>query len=497
MPPKLPGLYFDEVKGRYFPLKASVGSEYGEREQKKRKIRLQREEHARQLKDQRCRNYEKYASRLVGSVDKLFGGSDGFRFANALEIEATSVDSCVKSNLEREIYDLGIRLHNMNGPVVCEQVRPDRLLLATSTTEGAIIGVEQLFNGNGVVISNYLSGNSEISCYASNNIIRFTGNSFGELGLYCHMAQAVTTLHTFTRVRRRGEIIVDTLHRELGSYGNVYDSVNLGRTFIVAAGSSLQVCSWNDKSNDGCRKFRSFPNKSDILCLAVKSGDPGVLYAGTRNGWIYVVPVERNGTLSQTAIKRFKVQGARSIISIKTTDTQGLIFVSAISNDTHQALLLLDTMLEPEECTLATFRTSFSNVTRDQEFFEVTHDGRFLLYGSATGGNGSGDFEVFSSHLGDNLAHERNGRAFTFFPLNSLRDGYLKYPEFCALRDLQLRSAIFINCKRNPGALKYESEMDETYSITCPEDWRVSAFLRSESNGEYYARVTMLLKRIV
>ncbi|QLQ82614.1 hypothetical protein HG537_0H03770 [Torulaspora globosa] len=498
MPPKLPGLYFDEVKGRYFPVKAGIGSEYGENEQKKRKIRLQREGQARLLKDQRWRNYEKLVSRLVGPVEKIFDSSDGLSFAKGLEIEARSVDNCVKSSLGCGIFNLGVQLQTMKGPVICEQVWPNGVTLAIWVDEGGIGAVQQPFDRTCMISWLHRVRPSECPRNTSCNIIRFAGNRFERMGLYCHMALPTATEHIFT-VFTKFNGMSDYQIRKLELHGNVYDSVNLGSTFVVAVGSSLQIYDWNELPEDGYKVFNSIRNKSDILCLAVNSGNSGLLYAGTRSGWIYELPVQtiEGGTPCHTTVRNFRVRGVRSIVSIKTTDTKGLIFVSAISGDSQQILLLLDPMLEPEDPTLVTFRTSFSNMTKDQEFFEVTSDGRFLLYGSTAAANGHGDFEVFSSHLGDNLAHERNGRSFTFFPLNSLRNGYLEDSEYSALRDLELRSATFINYKRDSYDLKCQRETNQPYKTACPNSWRISAFFKSEFREGYHSSITMLLKRVV
>ncbi|QLQ80958.1 hypothetical protein HG537_0E03130 [Torulaspora globosa] len=386
----------------------------------------------------------------------------------------------------------------MKGPVICEQVWPNRVTLAIWTADGTIRTIEQLFDGTCKISSLHQDSPSDCPPFTSNNIISFADNRFERMGLYCHLALPIETIHIFTLLKNFTGMS-DILGRELELHGNVYDSVNLGCSFAVAIDSSLEVYKWTDLPEDGCKAFNSFTNKSDILCVAANPGVSGLLYAGTRSSWIYVLPLQaiKSGDLCYTIIKHFKVQGARSIISIKTTDTKGVIFVSAISDDNQQILLLLDTMLEPGDCTLATFRTSFSNVTKDQEFFEVTSDGRFLLYGSTAGGNGHGDFEVFSSHLGDNLVHERNGRSFTFFPLNSLRNGYLEHSDYSALRGLELRSATFINYKRDSYDLKCQRETDQPYKITCPNSWCISAFFKSEFREGYHSNITMLLKRIV
>lgn len=504
MPPKLPGLYFDEVKGRYFPVKANGGSDSGEREQKKRKIALEREEQARQVKELRRQNYEIEALKSISAMERAFGRSEGSRFLNALEIEARS---------QRTSFEIGayhgetpFRCHRgrIAGPVVVEDSLPRALAIAT--TKGDILFASTSFCGEDMMTTKcYMEGRSWNPQRALTTVVRFNGNILGGTGLYCHMTQEVATLHKFTRIRMKPDPAlyifrdesIDTVHRELGDYGNVFDSANLGSTFVVATGSSLQVCRWNNNSLDDCESFQAFTNGWDIVCLAAQSQDPTLLYAGTRNGWLYAIPIQSNGYLSCSNIKGINLKGIRSIVSIKAVDTEGLIFVSAISDGNQQALLMVDTLLNTENPVLVEFQTTFSNFTNDQEFFDVSSDGRFLLYGSAAACRGLGDFEIFSSHLGDNLAYDHKDDPRTFYPLRSLRNDYMKHFEYNTHKNQRLQGASLM-CGEESRIYKpkiNEYTVRPCYAPAHADDC-VVMFFESELVDEDLSEYNLLVQRL-
>lgn len=479
MPPKLPGFYFDEVRGRYFPAKPDLNGVLGEREQKKRKFEVKRQEQARDLRVERNDSCLKYVSELISPIKQAFGDPGDQRFPGALTIEGSSYDECRSPGfLEQEIYDTEIEGSHLTGHMVFELSSLDGIIVVVSTVSGCILGLKRPCDCEANELStiereDYVEVESLGLSNSPKIILKLAGNSFKSTGLYCHMTQVDSTIHTFFQATWFATLHSNIRHRDLSAFRNVNDSANLGKTFVIAADSSLQVSRWEHYSRDDLEEFKLPRIKSDIVCLAAKSDRPSVLYAGTRDGWVHSIPISHFGSLIRSCTKSFKLP-VRSIVSIKTCDSDDLIFVSAISGGT-QTLLLVDTLMKPEDCVVGKFQTSFLNVTRDQELFEVSSDGRLLLYGSRAGYGGLGDFEVFSSHMSDNAVYDRGVKSVTFFPLKTLRTDFLDSAMYCSPAKIHLRCSTFmqqrtdISKASSPGILRINADLIDYFILIIVE----------------------------
>lgn len=461
MPPELPGFYYDEERGHYFPIASGTGPRSGAREYKKRKIKQKEKEATEKIRSRRADITKQIFFNLINPLEQAFGDSDISLYTEGLRIEERS--SCdskwLKTKVDRT-FGMAPQHHQIGKYIKCEHAADGNFRLALTTHH---LQIESYFHsfynedGLGIMeLDNYLPEHAESDLDPSIErkefyTIRFEGSSFKSRGLFCHMAERDRGRHFFIKVKRDQRLERSIRSERFGAHQNVHDSLDLGDIFVIAVGPSLVVSSWENQKGSSLKKFWQSKKNSDILCLAAETSDESAvrLYAGCRDGSIYAI--EMSVTEGQEKIvskKRYEFPDVRSILSLKTTDLEGILFVSAISSDT-QILLMLDMFLEPNECKAVLFKTSFSNMTEKDEIFDVSSDGRFLLYGSTTSCDGHGDFELFSSHLGDNVVHERCDGMMTVFPLKTLRNNYAKEDD---LKNLRLRAV---------GLAKVESKRQE------------------------------------
>lgn len=470
MPPKLPGFYYDEEKGRYFRETLGTGSRIDGRELKKRKVEQQKVVAAKNLTTRRKEIYKQYIFELFDPLEQEFGISNASRYIEGLKIEdRLHADSkCHNTRIDRSFGVVPLH-HEIGKHILCESSSKDNFRLAFTSRNCQVesyIHNSSEGNDSGIMeLEKYLPENLEVrlgspSENSGYKTVRLEGSSFATRGLYCHLAEKDSGRHLFVTVKR-GQILNRLIRTEqFAAHQNVHDSIDVGEMFLVAVGPSLELFSWEERGSQYHKKLQLSKKRSDILCLASGTSDQISinLYAGCRDGSIYVIKMHLVGRQEIVSKKCFKLPGVRSILSMKTTDLEGILFISAISNDS-QVLMMLDLMLDPADCILVTFNTSFFNMTEEHEVFEVTSNGRFLIYGSTASHDGRGDYELFSSNQADNLVHEKSGNGITFFPLKTLRKDYLMSSD---LQELGLRAVGF--GKLAPNCLNVSGN-EETYKV--------------------------------
>lgn len=455
MPAELPGFYYDEEKGRYFSIAAGAtpgaNARHNGRELKKRKVKKQREESAINVESKRRDTFKRYIYELIDPIEREFGVSDASNFIEGLKIESGLHDGSKSHNLRiNRSFGAVPQHHEITKHLLFELDSRESFRLAFATRNGQIESVSHSpGSGNdfGIIeLNNYLPEGLQTGAGlevggTGYKPLRLEGSSFAATGLFCHMTEQDTGRHLFARVRRTEVLKQDLRVKQFAAHENVHDSLDLGENFVVAVGSSLILYSWKKSVEKSCNKFELSKKKSDILCLASGTRDCSSIeiFAGCRDGSIYAIKLLLGGAQKIISKKCFKLPGVRSILSMKTTGLSGILFVSAVSNE-FQSLFMLDIFLEPSQCKIVTFDTSFCNMTREDEVFDVTDDGRYLIYGSTASHNGLGDFEVFSSTLADNLVNEKCGNMIRFFPLKTLRKDIIRYPD---LEGMGLRAVGF------------------------------------------------------
>lgn len=459
MPPNLPGFYYDEERGRYFRIstiaeRASDPS-YNVQAIKKRKLKQKNETQSQTLAEERYKLLQKYVFQLADPFQRAFGGPSTTEFISGLRIEDyIHMDTNAYQTTINRSFGTSEQHHIMSSAIICDECSSESVSFIYSTSNGSL----QRYSQGGVMLDNTirdgptdsklfeiespLSTTNQASEFFNYKTINLRQNEQPFGGLYFHAQRAHSNTHVFVHVNHEiSSKKVRVLNLKL--WENVYDSADLGEHFVVAVNSELRIYSWKEHSGDRSIYSQQLDGKrnSDILCIALNRSTqaPIKLYAGCRDGSIYSITLKAGFKPDFSSLSRYKVPSVRSIISIKTTDIQGIIFVSAVSKHL-QAIYMIDLMLDSRECRIATFKTTFSNLTKDQEYFEVTSDGHYFFYGSSMARDGKGDIEVFSSQLSDNVKYERSedshGKSVTFFPLRSLKNEILKGTD-CQARKLR------------------------------------------------------------
>ncbi|AMD22604.1 HHL166Wp [Eremothecium sinecaudum] len=88
----------------------------------------------------------------------------------------------------------------------------------------------------------------------------------------------------------------------------------------------------------------------------------------------------------------------KPILSMKCISRTNFIAVSIIGYP-QQNLCIINATAKSENPVVVQFNTKFQNVFKVTEIFSITGDGKFLLYGTTSAGDGRGDFEIFSTDV--------------------------------------------------------------------------------------------------
>lgn len=421
MPPELPGFYFDQERGRYFRISSArerpADASYHLEEVKKRKVEQRHETELHDISESRLKVYQEYLLQLSDPFQRVFGSQVPFEFIGGLRIEShiqnddhnTRINSSFGSTtLRHEICGTNL-LCNAYSDKKFRLVFPTRMGLIEECVEESLLE-RSLFE----ICPHELP---EIDWVF--NRLEITEST--SMTIYFHAFEKGSNNHSFGYIQGNEGVMDRPMFKP---HDNVYDSLNLGKYYVVAVNCQLRVFEWNSRIPK-ISKTLNGKSKSDILSLAVGKLNrlPKLLYAGCRDGSISVLPIGVNGKIEFTSERRLKFPNVLSIISIKTVDTLGIIFVSAISQNS-QALFMLDTLTDPCK-PLLKFQTAFLNLTREKEIFNISPDGHYISYGSLSARGDKGDVEIFSSYLQDNLKYQQ-AEAMVFYPLRSLNSGLLK-----------------------------------------------------------------------
>lgn len=437
MPPEIPGFYFDSERGRYFKVASArerpTETYYHEQEIKKRKHNERKKAHGKDLSQRRRETYDKYLFQLADPFEMAFCDRNPMEFLAGMTIEENLLKNTdmYNSNVDSS-FGLQPENHEITKSLICGDCSSDsasivfstskkivRFRKSTSATNAGASTDEVLLNLND--FDNKLENTDDIRY----DTIRLEGSKFSPKGLYFHAQRRDTNTHVFAL------LFENPVHNKIKFLNfkkreYVHDSVCLGLGFTVAVGAGLKLFEWvgnNVKISEFNSKLTP-DNKSDILTLSLgKEHDiPNRLYAGYRDGSIVVLPIGRDCKFQYDHLSYYRLKKIRMILSIKCTDIPGLIFASAVLEGC-QSILMLDMMSPSRECDIVVLKTSFLNLTKEQEFFDVTPDGHFVLYGSSSAREGKGSFELFSSHFKDNLIFEKQQRKGSFqliyFPIKS------------------------------------------------------------------------------
>lgn len=445
MPPEIPGFYYDSQRGRYFKITSSrerpTETYYHQQEIKKRKVNAKKEADAKNVVDECLQKFQEYSLKLADPFESTFGDSTGLRFQEGVKIEENRLKGPdAYEPTINSTFGLEPEHHEICSNIICEDCSIEGISLIFSTSRKLLKYQNSSLSTNPNITGSehtlfdleaHESVPSEHSLSAEYTVIKLEGNVSSPEGLYLHARIINSNCHVFVLLRETSPTMQVTLVN-FKKHENVHDSLNLGEQFVVAVNTNLQLHRWvrHPASPPILNKRLDTKNKSDILTLAASwvGSKPSILYAGFRDGSIVSVPIGSESRLLFKFSKQYRHPKVRLIMTIKCSSATGLIFVSAIQ-ECSSVVLMLDMMLECSECCIITFRSSFSNLTKEQELFQVTGDGHFVLYGSSNARAGKGGFELFSSHFEDNLNFQKTGQnepSYQFFlSIRSTEDGIM------------------------------------------------------------------------
>ncbi|CAR29871.1 ZYRO0G18942p [Zygosaccharomyces rouxii] len=433
MPPReLPGFIFDESRGRYFPITSTNqnpnASRYNREDIKRRKIDNEKKLELANLKAKQSERYQEYWPQLFDPYEKVFGQRDAFNFIGGIERERYGYDKTDHTYQANRSGPIQLDFKDCSiFPYICHSGSTNLIVSTRNTIFKLPVNGHEPDALIRVYYARTLEGRSFDPSYGPEALIKRFDLDPDTRKAFVHLYLTETNIHHFGIEHL--EHLRDTPHwcrAEFKSNENVHDAVNVGTDVVVALNNKIAVIPW-DSSLPRMVRVLDKKNKSDILSLAVNDSDLGsrFLYAGCRDGSIYTIPFDENligqpiaqGTNSGfdfKAMRKIKFPNIKLIISIKPFKDEGMVAVSGIMDTNSQALFVLDVLSDPCQMVIK-LQTSFCNLTRDKEIFEITSDGHYICYGTRAG---KGDFELFSTHVDDNLVI-KSSKPRIYYPLIS------------------------------------------------------------------------------
>lgn len=432
LPRELPGFIFDESRGRYFPISSTnqnpIASRYNREDIKRRKTDDEWKSELASLRIKQSELYQEYSPQLFDPYEKAFGQRKAFNFIGGIERERRGFDIIDHKYEDNRYSPIQLDFKDCCIFPYVSQSGSTNLLVRTRNT---LLKVPVNGHEHDALLRVYcartLEGRSFDSFYGPEAVIQRFDFDPDTRKAFIHLHLKETNIHHFGIEHL--EHLENTPHWcrvEFKSSENVHDSVNIGTDVVVAFNNKIAVIPW-DRSSPRVVRALDKKNKSDILSLAVSAANLGsrFLYAGCRDGSIYTIPFDESlvkqpmdqGTSSGFEFKlmgKIKFATIKLIINIKPFKDDGMVAVSGIMNTNKQALFVLDVLSDPCQMIIK-LQTSFCNLTREKEIFEISSDGHYICYGTRFG---KGDFELFSTYMEDNLVI-RSSNPVVYYPIIS------------------------------------------------------------------------------
>lgn len=448
MPPReLPGFIFDESRGRYFPVSLTNqdpnASRYNREDIKRRKTDNEKKLELESLRVKQSEIYHKYFPQLLDPYEKAYGKTKAYSFIGGIEREHLGYDKLVHkyqnnrfSPLLLDFKDCYIFPYFCLGGSTNLLVRTRNTIFKVSVNGHEPDSILRVYNARA------LEERLFDPFYQPEALIKKFDFDPDTRRAFLHLRLTETNIHHFGIEYL--EHLEDTprwCRVEFKPNENVHDSVNIGTAVVVAFNNKIAVIPW-DLSSPQVIKVLDKKNKSDILSLVASNSNMGsrLIYAGCRDGSIYTISLDENfigqrldqGTSTRfefNSIRKIKFPTIKSITNIKSSRDDVVVAVSGITNTNSQALFLLDVLNSSCQMVIR-FQTSFCNLTKDNEIFEVSSDGHYICYGTRSG---KGGFELFSTYREDNLVIG-SLRPVVYYPVISQSSHFFSEIEHTHLR---------------------------------------------------------------
>mgnify|MGYP003365612043 CR=1 FL=1 len=501
VPRELPGFYFDPEKKKYFPLTQEKKTQF-----KKQKLDTKSED-----------QNERYWSSYIKNSLELIKDIQNFKSAD-LDDKIYGIGNLIslRKNGSRIFNEFNIRAIDMT-----HDGYENESILMFSTNKG-----DKYWNilTDGRIIE-YVRDRYQdrwdirTSCYGLTDIQNFTFNprfdkfellnfniSDNNIKIHCKVKQKRTTDNNTSRGDHNDNTHVFRLfsipeYNDLQSvdlkcyvrldekeYEKIYDSVATHHGLIITHKKKIVIMNWDNPNKKTVIKVAK---TSEITSLAIYEEDNLChnILCGTRNGYIYNIPVSSTYQGMKPILKSQRcyrnLLGIVSVVSLTSLPDNKLL-VSAIKDGTDSQYLFIVDILELEsddDFTTAiptVLITKFKNATKKTELSSVSDDGKYICYGK---GN---DFEVFSLEY-STFDHKKN--ICSCRPYASFKDYSKNYPHddlsgfklsnISFANGNQLYDSDLIDNIERFSDLKLERRIEDSYGNICTDSRKLSVLTMS------------------
>ncbi|SCW01056.1 LAFE_0D04104g1_1 [Lachancea fermentati] len=443
---EIPGFYYDEERRRYFKIItksiSSSGSKYHRDEIERRAHKDFQDKERDRLRTLKHQHLREFGNHLRNISTRVFSDGEFYEFADGAKIRGPQLElikgyqAAMMRNAGLHCYKKGSIWSNLNPSIGIQAQSAEGILVLPH--DGAIIITTNLGNifwvqSDGEVKSIYYE--------KSDNSIRYETlrMRLHFRRLFIQRKEMGTNIHSFMNVdleafdKCANSCVEGPYKMDFGDQ-DVFDSMSDGhKRFFVAKHGAIDVISPTTTSN--CRIVAKIKlgRSSDVLSMKwnthsanVSSDDP-IAWFACRDGSIYEL-YRISGTRQYT----FRLMYQFKSSSILTIEEVGKNFLLTSSpGESCQVLRLISKKVEKlhgrssrQDPTIMYFKTTFRNLTQENEILVVTADGCNIIYGIKTVDGKVGDFEIFSTLRADNFVQEfdeKTGEA-SYHPINSMRN---------------------------------------------------------------------------
>lgn len=419
MAAELPGFYYDTERKRYFPLGGAGRRTESQALFKKQKVeQLDTND---KLKNILCaKEYEVYLRKLHDPLQRVQMGNSRKNTETLRMMKLNNLPSQeIQSPLSRKQ-----KIKKFHFLSIDETIIENKALIINETA--------LLLTNRGRVFSYKYHESSAVPNFVytiPNEKQYLVGcKSFmnTDTGVYIHFTYLHDSSSVFLLLKNidPSENLTSTfnLPKNGGFRNTINVSVNIGLFCILVSGNSFFIYSWETKKLSNKKTITIQNNsQSDILSISTYQIDKSHtrIYFGCRNGNILTRVLNHDNILQDISkeFHLFRIQNIRSIVSLHAGRSDGIVFVSALSEKEYRddspyynTVLMIDLLRYNEKSKnikredLILFQTKLQNLTDGSELFTKSDDDRFIIYGTENNVSAhNNSLELFSTYASDNI----------------------------------------------------------------------------------------------
>lgn len=383
----LPGFYFDEEKRRYFPITGKIKQDL-----KRRKIEQTHLSGKKKIDQDRLDEYKKTWISRGTILDKNFNPVPiniirqraincslvkRDMYSNVRDNKTTIIDSLYNRSIQINIVNGVIESHDELG--ITSFVSDDRgNVYHIIEKENSDTNVEMIFSSN-------IDSDTPVQ-----STLRFEN---GELLHYLSIGQYNRHIHIFTSYST--SLLQTTLspvrrfQDEIEKSPLLLDFQYAYNTLCFSVGNRVIVKNMANTSLKPEHISLYSGKRSDVTALTLCQNPPGI-YAGTRSGHLHYLNMSRDGSIIHKVKPLKNPAGIDSIVSLHLFPGNKIIISGIKQSHTGQLLVIFDKFTN----SWIQLKTTFQNITKDNEICSISKDGIYVCYGRKGAG-----FELFTASL--------------------------------------------------------------------------------------------------